>query len=528
MSAWFHFDEIAADWWRWMCGAALDGAIGVAVALIAWVLLHKQMGARLGCVLFMLVLVKMAVPLPVTFTAWQPEALPAASEHEPMVFAAMFADEAAEPSSSASFVIEASGLNWQEAILLVWSAVVIVGLALLAWRLSRTWRLVREASPSADARTTGMIAALTRVAGCRRTVLVLESSRLSSPAAWGFGAARILLPVGLAAHLTDAQLRWTLAHGLAHLRRHDAWWSLLQSGLLVLFCWHPTSWIASRMIDRLREEACDADATALSQAPPSEAASGLLAIIEWASLRPAQSFAMPGMVSQTKLIKHRIMKIASHPVVITRARALISAAVAALAILPSIRPDWSLAAENEKVKQLEKRVAELEGEKSREARLADLRAKNKQKAGERGRQDTKTYDREQLQEIETLYQVANKNWRTLEAKESLIKLLEKYDNANRTGCATLYMGQMSEGPDRADYLKRAVEKFSDCFYYDGCQVGGYARYILGAEAHAAGRKDEAEKWFAEIKKDYAEAIMHNGTPVTEAVDKFLASQTEKK
>lgn len=183
--------------------------------------------------------------------------------------------------------------------------------------------------------------------------------------------------------------------------------------------------------------------------------------------------------------------------------------------------------DSEKIKRLEQRIAELEAGKNREERLAALRARNKQRASERARRDLNTYSKEQLREIESLYQVANKNWRSEEARQSLAKLLEKYDHANRTGCATLYMGQMSEGQAREDYLKRAIEKFSDCFYFDGCQVGGYARYILGAEHFVAGRKDAAMKLFDAIRKDYSEAILHSGTPVIEAVDSFLESQKAK-
>lgn len=201
--------------------------------------------------------------------------------------------------------------------------------------------------------------------------------------------------------------------------------------------------------------------------------------------------------------------------------------IASLAILAGNPAGPCPADDSEKIKQLEQRIAELEAGKNREERLAGLRTRNKQRASERARKDLTTYSKEQLQEIESLYQVANKNWRSDEARQSLAKLLEKYDNANRTGCATLYMGQMSEGQAREDFLKRAIEKFSDCFYFDGCQVGGYARYILGAEHFLAGRKDAAMKLFDEIRKDYGEAILHNGTPVTEAVDKFLDSQKAK-
>ncbi len=117
------------------------------------------------------------------------------------------------------------------------------------------------------------------------------------------------------------------------------------------------------MIDRLREEACDTEASALSRTQPREAPDGLHTIVEWTALRPTLTFALLGMSSHTQPIKHRSMKIASRPSIEprSRARALIGALIAALAILPSLRPDWSVAAENEKVRQLEKRVAELEG-----------------------------------------------------------------------------------------------------------------------------------------------------------------------
>ena len=64
----------------------------------------------------------------------------------------------------------------------------------------------------------------------------------------------------------------------------------------------------------------------------------------------------------------------------------------------------------------------------------------KLRARERMALDTRVYSREQLQEIERLYQVANEKWRTPEARKSLEQLLAQYDRANRTGCALLYLG----------------------------------------------------------------------------------------
>ncbi|OGV70105.1 MAG: hypothetical protein A2283_14260 [Lentisphaerae bacterium RIFOXYA12_FULL_48_11] len=125
-------------------------------------------------------------------------------------------------------------------------------------------------------------------------------------------------------------------------------------------------------------------------------------------------------------------------------------------------------------------------------------------------EDRKNYSTEQLREIENLYQVANKLWKTPEAKTSLKVLIEKYPKSNRTGCAVQYMGQMSSGEEKEKYLKLAIKDFSDCYYGNGVQVGAYARFYLGYYYKDKGMEKEAKALFDEIRKDYPAAINHKG------------------
>jgi predicted RNase H-like nuclease (RuvC/YqgF family) len=117
----------------------------------------------------------------------------------------------------------------------------------------------------------------------------------------------------------------------------------------------------------------------------------------------------------------------------------------------------------ERVKKLESLVAPLADKTEAEGRIEKQRVK----ARERMRKDLETYDRTQLREIESLYQVANQRWQTEEGKNSLKDLIKKYDKANRTGCALLYLGQMSEAAEKEEYLQKAIADFSDCWYGDG-------------------------------------------------------------
>lgn len=160
----------------------------------------------------------------------------------------------------------------------------------------------------------------------------------------------------------------------------------------------------------------------------------------------------------------------------------------------------------QRVQDLEKAVAPVKKETDARSRAQALRAHFEARLA----QDAKTYSMEQRREIESLYQVANKQWRSPEAKQSLETLITKYDKANRTGCAVLYLGQMSEGADAETYLKKAAADFADCWYGDGVQVGAYARYLLAYRYDQSGRKDEAAKLFREVRENYPDAIDHQG------------------
>jgi hypothetical protein len=125
-------------------------------------------------------------------------------------------------------------------------------------------------------------------------------------------------------------------------------------------------------------------------------------------------------------------------------------------------------------------------------------------------QDRGKYTQAQLDDAERLYQVANQKWGTPEAKESLQALVRKFPDNNRTGCAVLYLAQMSQGDERAQYLQDCIEKYNDCFYGDGVQVGAYARFLLAKDYKSQGDISKAKALFNEIKAKYVGAIDHQG------------------
>ncbi len=163
-----------------------------------------------------------------------------------------------------------------------------------------------------------------------------------------------------------------------------------------------------------------------------------------------------------------------------------------------------------------KRIKESQSGKTQKRQKA-LRAR----FSKRSAKDRALYTRQQLGEIESLYQVANKKWRTQEAKDSLKKMLEKYDKANRTGCALLYMGQMSSGDEKEAYLLRAIEGHGDCYYGDGVNVGAYARLHLAGYYKGIQKTDQAVKLWKQILTKYPNAIDHKGYRLRDTVRQQL-------
>lgn len=179
-----------------------------------------------------------------------------------------------------------------------------------------------------------------------------------------------------------------------------------------------------------------------------------------------------------------------------------------------------------RVDLLEERVARLEAsigkpaaKEGAAATKEEIVAAEREKARARMRKDLEVYSREDLGKIEKLYQVANNEWKTDAGVQSLQALIAQYGKANRTGCALLYLGQMTQGDERVHYLVQAIKDFGDCYYGNGVQVGAYARLHLAGFYRKTGQTAKAEVLIKEIKEQYPNAIDHRGNLLADIIAK---------
>ena len=185
---------------------------------------------------------------------------------------------------------------------------------------------------------------------------------------------------------------------------------------------------------------------------------------------------------------------------------MVAAAFGALAAANVIRAEEPTKSEDAPQK------AETSAQKPEDAEITALRAK----VAARAKADVDEYGRDGVRAIEMAYRAYSRSKDV--DNEHLKTLLEKYPKANRTGCAVMYAGQRAQGSDDGKWFRLAMEKYADCMYGDGVQVGAYARLYLAGYLESKGKKDEAKKLRDEILKLYPDARTHRGRKMSEFLD----------
>lgn len=106
----------------------------------------------------------------------------------------------------------------------------------------------------------------------------------------------ILVPADLLDRLRADQLSLVLMHELAHVRRCDNLWLLLQRLVTAALFFHPALWLCGRMLRRESEQACD-DLVVCATSRPEAYARGLTLVAEGAAHSHPPGRRIPAMTA---------------------------------------------------------------------------------------------------------------------------------------------------------------------------------------------------------------------------------------
>jgi beta-lactamase regulating signal transducer with metallopeptidase domain len=257
-------------------------AVLILLVLAAQRAFGPRLSARWRCALWLLVMVRLAMPLTLPSqasvfnllkVARVPDSLRANPSRPALKTEAarVVGGGATDPDGTAERPHRpwAAGLRSRAAWFIgVWAvgAGALAGYVLVTHtRLSRRIRLER---PLVDAEVLTLLEDCKQRMGVRVPVTLLESGHVGSPSLFGFMRPRLLLPLGLTRSFSPEELRYVFLHELAHIKRKDIFVGWMATGLQVLHWFNPFVWLAFHRMRADREVACDA--LALSHAQENE------------------------------------------------------------------------------------------------------------------------------------------------------------------------------------------------------------------------------------------------------------------
>lgn len=194
----------------------------------------------------------------------------------------------------------------------------LIGVALFGVRLAGGWvylqRLSQTATQPSAAVWTNLAEKLQVVLSTRTVVQIRESARIAAPMIIGVLKPVLLVPVGLATHLSVRELEAVLAHELAHVKRHDYLVNLLQSVTEVLYFFHPALWWLSARVREEREHCCDDLAVQVCGGDGRVLAQALARVEELRLTHIAQTPALAmGFASKRQHLLHRVRRMLGVP-----------------------------------------------------------------------------------------------------------------------------------------------------------------------------------------------------------------------
>ena len=145
-------------------------------------------------------------------------------------------------------------------LILLWSTGVFMMTIRLFFALTGTRHHRKKAIQIKGSALPGRFNSLRELLGINRNILWAATTTLNSPGVIGIIKPMVLIPASMLSGYSASDLEAIVAHELAHIRRHDYLFNLLQMVMESIFFFNPAVWWISHRIRLEREVCCDAEA----------------------------------------------------------------------------------------------------------------------------------------------------------------------------------------------------------------------------------------------------------------------------
>jgi beta-lactamase regulating signal transducer with metallopeptidase domain len=302
----------------WLVGATVKGSVVIVLMALLIALFGRRLGARWRHALWLIVLVRLALPV-APASSWSLFNLlqfgaPQVALVQPAPLLPLENFRGSIAFSRAVVAFAPSPLaGFGSTLLAVWlaGAALIVGrLLFVSFQLHRAVRRAARRQEH-DRALVELVDALRRKLGIRRRVRVVLSDIVKTPALHGLLRPTLLLPARIPESFATDELRHVILHELWHLRRHDVAVNWLLSVAQAFHWFNPLVWFAVMRIKEEREICCDELAlSCLEEEERTGYGRTILKLLE--QFRTAAPVpALVGIVNHKQQMKRRLTMIAS-------------------------------------------------------------------------------------------------------------------------------------------------------------------------------------------------------------------------
>lgn len=324
--------DLPALVWSWLARASWQAAVLVVLVLAVQWAFRRRLTPRWRCALWWLVLIRLTLPVSpgsalsiFNWIGWRaaPLAAQAGPAPEPVGPAPLKSLEFSAGESQGPVAVEGAlppipargqpaptSVDWPRVWLWVWlsGAVLLSGRVLL--ETARLWRRLGRGVPVREAGVVALLEECRRRMGLARSLTVVETPEVQTPALYGLWQPRLLLPVGFVHRFSPRELRHVFLHEMAHVRRRDIALNWLATVLQVWHWFNPLVWLAFSRMRADRELACDALALAAAQPGESRAYGQTIIKLLEEFARPAAAPGLVGILEDRNQMQQRIRMIA--------------------------------------------------------------------------------------------------------------------------------------------------------------------------------------------------------------------------
>ena len=278
---------------------SMQAGVLVLVVLLAQWFFRRRLTPRWRCALWLLVVVRLMLPLSLASStsifnwlpAWNGRTTPAAPSSKvvnatppPVSLETSFGGlvdppvvtkeipsaqpeigvetaKAAVPPVSVGTHIKtpaARQISWITVAVVIWFVGVVVLLTHIMVSSVRLARRFAHLPPVTDPAVLAVLEDCRKLLDVRARLAVVESGDMSSPALQGLIRPQLLLPKKFTGNFSLRELRHIFLHELAHVKRRDLWLNWLVALLQVAHWFNPLVWLAFARWRADRELACDA------------------------------------------------------------------------------------------------------------------------------------------------------------------------------------------------------------------------------------------------------------------------------